>query len=99
MTKNRTIIAFAASFVSGLTSGIAILVTDNDYQRPINIAMFYTPKFVFFCSALFSLSYCMISFMRKGLSRQFRKLLMRRHVSFCMLTCVCQCTALLNYMD
>ena len=54
---------------------------------------------LFFISAFYSLSYTLFSFMKKGLSRQYRKLLFRRHVSFCILTIFCQAFALIDYLD
>lgn len=50
-------------------------------------------------SALYSLSLAVYSFVQKGFSRQYRKLLMRRHISFCILTIFCQLTATINYLQ
>ena len=49
-------------------------------------------------SVVVSLSVTLYSYRKKGLSRQFRKLLMKRHISFCMLTTVCQVVQLLDFL-
>jgi len=38
-----------------------------------------------------------VSFNKQGLSKQYRKLLMNRHISFCILTLFCQLTGTLYY--
>ena len=40
----------------------------------------------------------MYSYMKGGLSKQFRKLLTKRHISICCMTIFCQTTALINFL-
>ena len=90
--------SIAAAVVFSLLSAITFVATAGDPHAPINSVLFYGQKIFFFASAFYSLSLAVYSFARKGLSRQFRKLLMKRHVSFCILTIFCQTTATINML-
>lgn len=55
-------------------------------------------KAVYFVCVAYSTTTACISFKKKGLSKQFRHLLFRRHVSFCILTLFCQSTSLITWI-
>ena len=69
--------------------GVLIVLTDYDLTNPINQVLYFAMKAVFYTVAIASSSIAVHSYHKKGLSKQFRNLLMKRHIAFCILSFVC----------
>ena len=82
-----------------LLSSLCLLWTNFDYLSPINMFFFFGFRAIFFIVAFFNFGYSAYLFTRNGLSKHYRKLLFKRHLSFCILTTVCQIVALMNYLQ
>ena len=95
----RQIYGIFAAFLVSTICGIAIFITDFNVNAPLNQVIFYSIKLVFFLTATYSVSTVLHSFRKKGLSKQFRALLFKRHVSFCILTIFCQITSMIDFMQ
>ena len=78
--------------------GVVIIATDFDAQSALLQVLFIGQRGFFFLSVLVSISVTLHAYCKKGLSRQFRKLLMKRHISFCILTGVCQVVQLIDFL-
>jgi hypothetical protein len=89
----------AISAIVGLIAAIAILLTDGDVNRPINVVIFYGQRVFFYPTWFYSTFLALYSFTKGGLSRQYRSLLMKRHISFALLVVFCQTTGLINFMQ
>ena len=94
----RAVKCIIISIFLALIPGLAIYFTDFKVADPINQVLFYAQKVFFYISAFFSLSFTIYSYYKGGLSKQFRKLLTRRHASICVMTIFCQTTALINFL-
>lgn len=86
-----------AIFLSTIITTIQ-LVTDFDYGSTLNFGIFLTLKFTFYTCALTNLAFSTYVFTQRGLSLPYRRLLIKRHLSYCILTSFCQTVAFLQIL-
>ena len=95
---NRHVYYIILSFIISFTYAICMTILMNPYD-PIVKTLFFALKAIFFCSALISISSATIKFSRGGLSRQYRTLLLKRHLYFCFLSVVCNIVGIILYLN
>ena len=96
--QKRVYLSIMTAFIVALISGVSVITT-GDVSAPINQIIFYGLKAVFFVTMFYSLGTTFYSFKTRGLSKQFRGLLFKRQISFCILTIFCQLTSLLEWIE
>ena len=96
--KWRQIVGISVSTFVALIFAIVIIGTEYNPSSRLLQALFIGSRVIFYLSALTSLSVALHAYRTSGLSKQFRKLLMKRHISFCMLTMVCQSVQLIEFL-
>ena len=88
--RARQIFGISFSLLFACFMAVVIIATDFNARSVLLQVLFIGQRGFFFLSVLVSLGVTLHAYCKKGLSRQFRKLLMKRHISFCILTGVCQ---------
>ena len=77
-----------------------LLIANVDYQPTASMTIYVTlsTKFIFFATVIPSLMFTFFRLRQPGLSKQYRKLLIKRHVTYVLLTVFCQLTGTLSYL-
>ena len=97
-TRRRYIIFMVVSVLYAIVCGTAI-VLDMNLASPVNMTLFFGQRLVFFVVAFLSLGLSFYNFSKGGLSRQYKNLLFKRHICYCILTIFCQGTSIIDYLQ
>lgn len=96
-TKKRYMLFLGVSVLISLISAISV-TTHPDLNYFLNLGIFVVQRVVFFVVAFYSLVLAIYNFSKGGLSRQYKNLLFKRHICYCILTIFCQGTTLIDYL-
>ena len=96
-TKKRYMIFLGVSVCVGLVTAISVTMV-QDLSNPLNMILNLGMRAIFFVCAFWSLGLAAYNYAKGGLSRQYKNLLFKRHICFCILTIFCQGTTIIDYL-
>ena len=97
--NKRAMLYIVFAVIISLAQAISILAADMNLNALGPKIIFFSTKALYCAVFPFSMGSAIGAYRKKGLSKQFRNLLFKRHISFCMLSICCQFTSTTEYLQ